>query len=570
MTLHPRVFALDQYAATTCPVKTQNTFGSLTPPDELIDTRVVEWFRQSAHHTHVLRFLRRRYANEICDLSGITDPEQCTTEAIAAMTAGVPIIIGACLPVDWENHRCGTVDILFKADEGDTPTYYPAIIKDHLVLASTSRQDHHPLATNLSHPFLSQAHPSKHSFRVDSRSANLLQLAHLWLLLSFSGFAAKEAWGAVIGTDQEDSKGAVVTWVNLNDKQIRAFSYTSTHQWKKYSPLSRYLHEHRFRVRVATRALAHHDGDQKLVASPVHIPECEECDWWTECQWLLENDISLRIERSPLDAREIMTLRSMGVSTITDLAAIDVEVLLPEYLPRVAHRAGAETRLRLAARRGRLLEAGISLERLTTGVLDLPEAEVEIDLDIETSSNNHAYLWGFLIDDRRNPHEKPWYHAVSKFESLTHAKELDLAEQAATWLKGFIESLDTSSVLVWHYSHYEISTLQRLAQHKQNKSDALTWLADYASTSFVDLLPLVTSNFFGVDGLGLKTVAAVGAGFSWRDPEPSGLNSQFWFLDAIRAPTPEIQQGARDRILRYNEDDVRATWALRRWLRSLT
>ena len=45
-------------------------------------------------------------------------------------------------------------------------------------------------------------------------------------------------------------------------------------------------------------------------------------------------------------------------------------------------------------------------------------------------------------------------------------------------------------------------------------------------THFVDLFTLVRAHFFGTNGLGLKTVAHAGAGFSWRDDDPGGLNSQ--------------------------------------------
>jgi predicted RecB family nuclease len=76
----------------------------------------------------------------------------------------------------------------------------------------------------------------------------------------------------------------------------------------------------------------------------------------------------------------------------------------------------------------------------------------------------------------------------------------------------------------------------------------------------------VRDNFVGVDGLGLKIVASRGAGFHWRDEEPGGLNSQSWFNEAIDGATDDARAAARTRVLDYNEDDVRATLAVRRWL----
>jgi len=84
---------------------------------------------------------------------------------------------------------------------------------------------------------------------------------------------------------------------------------------------------------------------------------------------------------------------------------------------------------------------------------------------------------------------------------------------------------------------------------------------------FVDLLEIVKAHFFGVSGLGLKMIAKH-AGFSWRDDDPGGLNSQLWFAEAVHGVTPEVRAQARTRVLEYNEDDVSATSQLRAWLRA--
>jgi len=568
-------FALGPYAAISCPVKTQNTFNPLTRSGQVVDPHAVQCFREvTPHRSKVLRFLTNSHEGGVRDIAAL-DCAQRADACVAAMTEGVPIIVNAEMPIDWTNHRYGVVDVLLRGDDVDgRPSYHPAMIKDHSVLAPTPKGEGNQLVATLDRPFLNQAHASSYRYRIESQADNLLYLAHLWYLIGAAGFGAPQAWGAVIGIDQPDRiHGCLVSWFSLNDKQIRAYSYATSHQWRKYSPLSRYQHEHRFRVRVASHALQQtgSPSDPELVASPVRIPECDECEWWPLCKTALTDDISVKIERSPLDAREIMTLRSLGVSTITDLASTDVDSLLPTYLPRVAHRTGAETRLKLAAHRGRLIADGVKLERLTSGPISMPSALVEIDLDIETSANNHVYLWGFLVDDRRDGESRPYYHCVSRFSPLSQNRELELAEEAASWLADFISSLDDTPALVWHYSSYELSSLRRFARLKGvQTSPGLAWLSAYATDHFVDLFTIVRSNFFGVDGLGLKTIANEGPGFTWRDPDPSGLNSQYWFTDAVHSGSPEQRQAAKERILAYNEDDVRATWTLRQWLRGLT
>jgi len=95
----------------------------------------------------------------------------------------------------------------------------------------------------------------------------------------------------------------------------------------------------------------------------------------------------------------------------------------------------------------------------------------------------------------------------------------------------------------------------------------LDWAAGYAEEHFVDLLEIVKAHYFGVSGLGLKLMAGH-VGFSWRDDDPGGLNSQLWFAEAVHGATNEVRAQARRRVLEYNEDDVTATNQVRAWLRA--
>ena len=110
------------------------------------------------------------------------------------------------------------------------------------------------------------------------------------------------------------------------------------------------------------------DQDPELLVRPIVNKECPRCQWWEHCLPQLDpDDVSLRIDTAPLDMREIATLRRHGITTITDLADADLDQLLEWYLPEVTHRAGAEGRIRVAARRARMLLEGISFDRETTG-----------------------------------------------------------------------------------------------------------------------------------------------------------------------------------------------------------
>ena len=294
------------------------------------------------------------------------------------------------------------------------------------------------------------------------------------------------------------------------------------------------------------------------------------CRWWNRCRTRLDiDDLSLRIERGRLDAREILTLRRAGIVTVPQLARADLDDLLDDYLPRVRHRADTEPRVRMAARRAQMLVTGRAFERETSGPIVVPAAELEIDFDLETAVNGRIYLWGFRVQagpDGDNPDEEnnapPYVRQFASFADLDEPAEIALAREALGWLRDLVAG--PRSVRVYHYSGFEVAMLKALAD--RSGDELLRWAADYAEGEFVDLLEVVKTHFFGVSGLGLKSIAQY-AGFRWRDADPGGLNSQVWFADAVHGADGD-RELARRRVLEYNEDDVAATGWLRAWLRA--
>jgi predicted RecB family nuclease len=85
------------------------------------------------------------------------------------------------------------------------------------------------------------------------------------------------------------------------------------------------------------------------------------------------------------------------------------------------------------------------------------------------------------------------------------------------------------------------------------------------SAEWVDVYDVVRSSLVVGHGLGLKKVAPL-AGFEWRDDDAGGLQSMAWHREAMENPDPAVRAFNRSRLLTYNEDDVRATLAVRDWL----
>jgi predicted RecB family nuclease len=550
------LLTLDGYAARSCPVKTYNAFhpGIRRPPQR--EGGGQPGLAEFAHRTHEAILAG---AQQVVDLRGLrgAPPEEQQSACVDALAGPAQVVLGGLLPRDLAGHRTGRAELLVRAPDGG---WVPGLVK--LTKALDLRRDASsatlsPLA-ELSSP---RVQPGL-KYRWHYRWTNAVHLAHLHRMLQAAGFAASAPHGLVVGTDEVEGLGPVAVWLDLADPVLPLVGGQSETDPPE-TALQRYDREFATRLALARQAAAS-DPDLPPAVVPVVNRECSWCSWWDSCLARLDpDDLSLRIAKSPLDIHEITVLRQAGVTTVADLAGADLGRLLEQYLPLVGHRTGGEERLRLAQHRSRLLLEGIELDRTQPGPIAVPAAPLEIDIDIETSADDRVYLWGFWVHDSASG--ETGYHQLSRFEALDEAAELELAAAALAWLRDRVAGREA---LVYHYSDYEVVRLGRLAD--RSGEEVFGWARTYAATRFVDLFGIVRKHFFGTAGLGLKVVASRGAGFAWRDADPGGLNSLAWFADAISPTAGEPERArARQRILEYNEDDVRATAAVREWLRSL-
>ena len=581
----PRPVVLDAYAARSCPVKTQNRYDDNVLKPIRTDESLQEVFAGGKlFEDQVLDQIMASGCGAV-DLRPLEILPWAHREAATAqaVSEGMPVIVFPSLPVDQVGHRCGRPDLLVRGPNrpDGRPGYLPVEAKRHKLLERRSGAPAH-LISDLEHPLWSQSRNLISARLRGLREPDLLQMAHYWRQLEALGWSAGgDPTVGVVGTDRlsdvvesvrgpvpaDDADELVITWISLTAKLIRTFSRTSAEGWKDRAALERYDHEHAFRVKVANVAQRRQGAadDPAPMVSPIVVRGCSHCEWWETCRASMPpNDISLRIEKSRLDVREITVLRSLGIHTVNDLARTDLNELLPRYLPEVTHRPGAAERLELATRRAILINNNVELERFDQTRFDLGEPAVEIDFDIETSAADRIYLWGFWVREVAAG-AAPYYKAFARFEDLDSAGEIRLAGEAMSWLAEVLES--NPSTLVYHYSDYECVHIRKMAEVSGDA--AIQRVADAIGERFVDLFVIVKKHFFGAHGLGLKVVAQADAGFAWRDDDPGGLNSQRWFAEAVHDEDEQIRLESADRVLAYNEDDVRATAALREWLRSL-
>lgn len=557
--LNEPVVLLTGYAAKQCARRVHNEWDATieSVPWELPPELKMRFDSGRAFEDEIFAKLKQALGERCIDLSDLRGKQACIDATVAAMDQGVEVILGGWLPDDTEGGRTGKPDLLLRQEAPRAlASYVPGDVKQH---RTTARRAKGTLRfSRVSTPGDVERHPG-YAPQTTGRLDDHLQLAHYWRMLEACGRAPDgvDATGFIIGTDQFadlDPLGVVLVWLDLDARVFE--TYSRSQGTAKRTAMERYDHEQGFRLKVAKVAASRSGSphDPLPLVEPIFKDECDSCPWYDYCRDITGADVaSAQITSGRLSVREWHALQKLGVSTIDDLAGVDVAnaEFRARYLPEVTHVKDPLGRLEDAIRRASMIRSGAQLERETTGSIDVPRADIEIDFDIEWDVENRVYLWGALVN---RAGEAPTYEPTVDWRQLDDETEIALAESFVTWLRDLVTTAEArgESVLIYHYSHPEPAHLKRL-------------LGDHAvqdlTARFVDLLAIIREHYFGLQGLGIKKVAPA-FGFDWRDEQPGGLQSQVW-LQQARDRSSEGHVATRQRILDYNEDDVRATAAIR-------
>ena len=178
----------------------------------------------------------------------------------------------------------------------------------------------------------------------------------------------------------------------------------------------------------------------------------------------------------------------------------------------------------------------------------LPIAPIELYFDIEAEPElNLDYLHGVLVVDRYNNTEK-YYQFLAESP----------AEEGAAW-EEFLQLMWTYPIApIFHFCDYEIKTFKRLA--KLYNTPAYLWKP--VLKRFIDIHKYVTQKaIMPVESYALKPIARW-LGFEWRDAKANGAQCVCWYEDWLKTGDRSILEA----IVRYNEDDCRATYVVKDWL----
>ncbi len=313
----------------------------------------------------------------------------------------------------------------------------------------------------------------------------------------------------------------------------------------------------------------------RVVDEPAGDTAPDKCDHCPFCEFEMVCDAEWREADSLIHVAGVHTghreiLEADGVDTIAALAALDrpVDELDAERVERFVRQA----RLQVEAREGdpdapppfELLAAGDSTSgdepiepSELRGFAALPQpADGDVFLDFEGHPFWRADIELFFLFGLIEFADGQW-----RFRAFWAHDEAEEAQAVADLIAHLSERRrQFPGMHVYHYNHTERSALVRLTEH--HGVAELELERQIATGMFVDLFPVVTGAMqVGVESYGLKYIERL-TGYERGHDIDRGSGAVVEYERYMG----DGDQERLDRIARYNEDDVRATRALRDWL----
>ncbi|AFZ43206.1 RecB family nuclease, putative [Halothece sp. PCC 7418] len=268
---------------------------------------------------------------------------------------------------------------------------------------------------------------------------------------------------------------------------------------------------------------------------------CNLCQWQTFCYNIAQDQEHLSLLPGVTPSR-YEVLQKLGLTNLEKLAQGDSFLLAQELGKEIAFDLKKQALATFYQKP--LLKLGSPASVLET----IPSARREIYFDIEAEpERNLDYLLGVLIVDYQDKTET-FYPLIAE----TPEQEAEIWEQFLD-----LVFLDPQAP-IFHYSKYEAETIRRLAglyrTSRKQEQLLLKRLVDLHDR-VTRFLILPTENY------SLKTIAQW-LGFQWRETGVSGEQCVCWYDQWLKTR----DRALLDTIIRYNEDDCRATYELKSWL----
>ena len=469
--------------------------------------------------------------------------------------------IGRDIPGD--SSRVSRPDLLVRVGTGDHgfPTWAPVDIKAHSAF-DDSNKSNQVIISNCEDLVADKG--QRISGKLDFEDS--MQLAHYDTHLRNLGFAGKNYLAGVIGRDY-----STIAWAYL-DKTIKGRGNSAPNY------LSLYFEGFLVAETIVTKA-KERELNQELppVTNPIRIASgkfgCGVCLFRDVCydELLAFDGGKGHVSLLPRVTKTFIDDHLEGIANISQLRRASG---LSDQGLKAQIRADAwETgKPRLLDRDSRLI---------------IPRFDVEIDIDLENSqgvlqeatdtsdaADDIVYLYGYAIYE----HQKLasiFDLEVNSVEDYETKSADSLKVLKTTWeiLIHSVREAENSgkSVGIFHYGSHEVSWWRRFARNNEGVSGvpSIDEIDTFISKYFVNLLPLAQKVAFKSSGYSIKDLAPL-AGFQWRVDDPGGALSLLKYRTATTESANDLERKeAKEWLRSYNADDVRATLAVRQFLRSL-
>lgn len=496
---------------------------------------------------------------------------QQTAEAL--MNHEIDIILGANIDEETEvalklfmgdlHHfdpdRVSRPDLLVRVGANPHPMWAPVDVKSHG--ASVENKTHTLERTDLN---LKPAEEPSIVGRFKKEDA--LQLAHYAIHLQNIGVAYSDARAGIIGKD-----GEFIHWANLDQVRIGKGKNAP-------SAILVYYENFKFAQDLAFNSIAKNRDHSIEVDSMAKVTPgdygCMRCEFKKVCMKEIEafdggnGHVTLLADITP-------NFQKTHFPDIDSIADLRVATNLP---------VKAET----AKIRARVWQTKVPELLKSTEKFLIPEFDVEIDIDLENSQaalfenlgeelpgKDQVYLYGYGILDRTKI--KDWnsadFSSIINFEDTVEA-EIEVLSTMWNVLKTEVSKAETAgkTIGIFHYSSHEKSWFRKFARRHAAVpgTPSLQEVEDFMAKYFVDLLRYSELVALPVTGYGIKKLASL-AGFKWQVSDPGGAESLLKYRDAIdEGRSPADREESQEWLRSYNIDDVKATFAVREYLRALT
>ena len=293
---------------------------------------------------------------------------------------------------------------------------------------------------------------------------------------------------------------------------------------------------------------------------PSPCKKCDQCHWIERCEAQRISDDHL-CQVAGILKTQINKLNTVGIKTMKDLATCPLETIVPKLnvasFKRIQHQASLQYKFR---------ETGnpiVELLPLDTenkrGFSRLPKPDIgDLYFDMEGNpledGGGLEYLFGLYYLEKDKAVFKSFWALHRNDEKATFEAFMDFVTDH---LKRY------PNAHIYHYAAYEESALKRLMSTYGTRENAVDNLL--RERKLIDLYRIVRESIRTSEpGYSIKNIEHFY--LEKRKGEVTNAGASILFFEKWKSSQ---DQKYLDDIAEYNEDDVRSTMELHRWLLSL-